>query len=462
MTDRRLIEVAFPLEQTSLDSVHEKNVRHGHISTLHIWPARRPLAACRAALIAALLPDPGTPETRRALCERIGGRVEKVIEKKRGPGARGEEKVVKKTVGGILHWGRETENKADLEFFRQEIRKAFGGRAPRVLDPFAGGGAIPLEAMRLGCNVTAMDINPVAWFILKCTLEYPQRLAGQTRPLPEFVREDRVFMEQFLKAQGFKGAMLRSQLRKLGLDGSPARASKQGSLKDAETGRDLELEVDEHTLEADLAWHVRAWGWWVLHEARRRLARYYPVYADFEPLKGVGEWRRTHPEGARPMTLVPLRDDGTPDVDSLKRRVHRRLPRGRPEAPLGRQTDRRLPVGAHRCVQELPRDAPAAEDPVAREESEQAGTARDGAKRRANGCCVLRRRQRAGRGREQRAAPRARPAVGSGDDEPIRCVVSLLWQAGHGCHEVSRFARLGSQQPNGRPDDSGRCRHAAW
>ena len=59
VTDRRLIEVAFPLKQASLDSVHEKNVRHGHISTLHIWPARRPLAACRAALIATLLPDPG-------------------------------------------------------------------------------------------------------------------------------------------------------------------------------------------------------------------------------------------------------------------------------------------------------------------------------------------------------------------------------------------------------------------
>jgi len=58
---KRLIEVDFPLKQTSLDSVHEKNVRHGHISTLHIWPARRPLAACRAALIATLLPDPGTP-----------------------------------------------------------------------------------------------------------------------------------------------------------------------------------------------------------------------------------------------------------------------------------------------------------------------------------------------------------------------------------------------------------------
>ena len=72
---KRLIEVAFPLKQTSLDSVHEKNVRHGHISTLHIWPARRPLAACRAALIATLLPDPGTPEGRKALCEKIGGKL---------------------------------------------------------------------------------------------------------------------------------------------------------------------------------------------------------------------------------------------------------------------------------------------------------------------------------------------------------------------------------------------------
>lgn len=63
----RLIEVAFPLKQTSIDSVHEKNVRHGHISTLHIWPARRPLAACRAALIATLLPDPGNKEERDQL-----------------------------------------------------------------------------------------------------------------------------------------------------------------------------------------------------------------------------------------------------------------------------------------------------------------------------------------------------------------------------------------------------------
>ena len=71
----RLIEVAFPVKQVSLDSVHEKNVRHGHISTLHIWPARRPLAACRAALIGTLLGDPGDAERRKAILERMAGRV---------------------------------------------------------------------------------------------------------------------------------------------------------------------------------------------------------------------------------------------------------------------------------------------------------------------------------------------------------------------------------------------------
>src|SRR5258708_40218129 len=119
MTDTpRLIERAFPLKQTSLDSVHEKNVRHGHISTLHIWPARRPLAACRAALIATLLPDPGTPEERQRLLEKIGGKIVQRIEKKKVNG-----KIVEKerdeTVGGVLHWGRESS--PDMDWFRAEI-----------------------------------------------------------------------------------------------------------------------------------------------------------------------------------------------------------------------------------------------------------------------------------------------------------------------------------------------------
>ena len=161
MTDKRLIEVAFPLEQVSLDSVHEKNVRHGHISTLHIWPARRPLAACRAALIATLTPDPGNARERRAIYRRMAGTVVETVEDER-VGGRTVARRKRETQGGILHWKRETENEPDLDWFRARIREAYGGRAPRVLDPFAGGGAIPLEAMRLGCEVTAVDLNPVA------------------------------------------------------------------------------------------------------------------------------------------------------------------------------------------------------------------------------------------------------------------------------------------------------------
>src|SRR5438067_35276 len=264
MTDQpRFIEVAFPLKQASLDSVHEKNVRHGHISTLHIWPARRPLAACRAALIATLLPDPGTEEGRRELLERIGGRVVRKVEKKQ-QGGKTVEVVKEETDGGILHWGRESG--PDLAWFREEIRKAYGGRAPRVLDPFAGGGAIPLEAMRLGCEATAVDINPVAWFILKCTLEYPQRLANQYRPLPAFALESREFMESYFKDKGFKGAALEVQLSTFGLKKDQAN---QPQL----TG----MQTNVVSVEADLAWHVRAWGWWVQQRAKADLERFYPT-----------------------------------------------------------------------------------------------------------------------------------------------------------------------------------------
>ena len=292
--DKRLIEVAFPLKQASLDSVHEKNVRHGHISTLHIWPARRPLAASRAALIATLLRDPGDAEKRKALLERMAGRVVEKVERKRLNG-RVVEKVKEVTEGGILHWGRE--NGPDLQWFREEIRKAYGGRVPKVLDPFAGGGAIPLEAMRLGCDVTAMDINPVAWFILKCTLEYPQKLAGQTRPLPAFALKDRDFVEAFLKAKGFKGAGLRTQLERLGHG--------NGEIQLDALPQDLPI------TEADLAWHVRAWGRWVLARARRELASYYPTYAEFEPLvQGVD----FEPQPIRPLDTD---DDGVPMLDPL-------------------------------------------------------------------------------------------------------------------------------------------------
>ncbi len=162
-----------------------------------------------------------------------------------------------------------------MQWFRDEIRKAYGGRAPKVLDPFAGGGAIPLEAMRLGCEVTAMDINPVAWFILKCTLEYPQKLAGQTRPLPAFALRDGEFMESFLKVKGFKGASLRTMLERLGHGAGETQLSY--------------LSQEDPIFEADLAWQVRAWGRWVLARARKQLASYYPTYAEFAPLASDSE-----------------------------------------------------------------------------------------------------------------------------------------------------------------------------
>ena len=296
--DTRLIEVDFPLERVSLASVHEKNVRHGHISTLHIWPARRPLAACRAALIATLLTDPGNAAARKEIYRRLAGEVVETI-KTDSRDVRTVERRRRETRGGILHWGRE--GGPDLDWFRARIREAYGGRAPKVLDPFAGGGAIPLEAMRLGCETTAIDINPVAWFILKCTLDYPRRLAGETLLLPDFARDDQDFMAAFLKAKGFRGRGL---------------ARQQAAVDHGADGDDAELVLfnDDPSHEdapphADLAWQVRAWGRRVLVRVRVELAERYPTYAEFQPLAPSGK-----PFEARPLVL--LTQDGNGETDS--------------------------------------------------------------------------------------------------------------------------------------------------
>ena len=289
---RRLIESAFPLKEASIDSVHEKNVRHGHISTLHIWPARRPLAASRAVLLATLLDDPGG-DGRRELLRRIGGSVVKKVNE------RGEKE---ETSGGVLRWGRESS--PELARLREEIREAFGGRAPRVLDPFAGGGAIPLEAMRLGCEVTASDINPVAWFILRCTLHYPRLMAGQTRPLPDFALRDRAFVEAFLKAQGIKRKSdLRAHLARLGHgDGAPEQQTS--------------FDVDPPEASADFPWHLRAWGRRVLAGARRALAARYPTYAEFDPVKTKGRRAKVSlpPKRFKPRPPVLLEPDAQGQV----------------------------------------------------------------------------------------------------------------------------------------------------
>ena len=297
-TDTRLIEVDFPLERVSIDSVHEKNVRHGHISTLHIWPARRPLAACRAALIATLLPDPGTAAERKKIYRQLAGKVVETVKTERRNG-RTVERRKRETGGGILHWGRQ--DGPDLDWFREKIRSAYGGRAPRVLDPFAGGGAIPLEAMRLGCEATAIDINPVAWFILKCTLDYPHRFAGETLPLPDFARADSGFMKAFLKAKGYKGKALARRLAALGQDGDGDEAEpvliEDGPLH------------DDVFFQASLAWQVRAWGRRLLARVRAKLAERYPTYAEFQALEPGGR-------PFEPQSLALLATDEEGEIDA--------------------------------------------------------------------------------------------------------------------------------------------------
>lgn len=290
----RLIEHAFPLRQASIDSVHEKMCHQGHIKGIHIWPARRPLAAARAALLATLLPDPGTPQGRKELCEKIGGKLSTETDK--------EGRLKEVTNGGVLRWGREIENKATLDWFSEEIRKANGGTPPKILDPFSGGGAIPFEAMRLGCESTAMDINPVAWFILKCTMDYPQKLAGQKQSLPDFILRDVVFMEEyFTKAHGLKGARLRKAMEGIG-------HKRKGVLVQDES--DFGERLGE-PLNADLSWHVRAWGRKLLGNTREKLGHLYPTYADWQPLI-PGK-----PFESRAMRLIELDDYGIANVEKL-------------------------------------------------------------------------------------------------------------------------------------------------
>ena len=345
MTGRRLIEVAFPLEQVSLDSVHEKNVRHGHISTLHIWPARRPLAACRAALIATLLPDPGDARERGAIYRRMAGRVVETVEDER-IGGRTVARRRRKTQGGILHWERKQtatgpkrtpegtrapgQNRNDLDWFRARIRDAWNGCAPRVLDPFAGGGAIPLEAMRLGCEVTAVDLNPVAWFILKCTLDYPRRLVGETRPLPAFALRDGDFVTAFLQARGVKGRALKRELADLGLGDD---RETEPRLLDSASALEAGPRVAGAGVGAPGAAGVAAATGLALSDLRRvsgAEAGRPAVRASAGEAAGAGR-------GRQPGRCAP------------ERGARRRLPEGPAEPALGGDADRRLPVGAPRA-----------------------------------------------------------------------------------------------------------------
>jgi putative DNA methylase len=204
---RKLIEVALPLEAINRESAREKSIRHGHPSTLHLWWARRPLATARAVLFAQLVDDPSshpdrfpTEEAQHAERERLHGIIERLVV-----------------------W-ENTRDEALLAEAHAEILNSTGGNPPPILDPFAGGGTIPLEAQRLGLEAHASDLNPVAVLINKALIEIPPKFAGRPPVFPGLADS---------RIGGWQGA----------------------------TG---------------LAADVRAYGEWMRDEAQRRIGEHYP------------------------------------------------------------------------------------------------------------------------------------------------------------------------------------------
>jgi putative DNA methylase len=204
---RKLIEVALPLETINRESAREKSIRHGHPSTLHLWWARRPLAAARAVLFAQLVDDPSshpdrfpTEDAQRAERERLHDIIERLVV-----------------------W-ENTRDQALLAEAHEEILKSTDRNPPPILDPFAGGGTIPLEAQRLGLKAHGSDLNPVAVLINKALIEIPPKFAGRPPVFPGLA-----------------------------------------------AGR-----IGEWEGASGLAADVRAYGEWMRDEARRRIGEHYP------------------------------------------------------------------------------------------------------------------------------------------------------------------------------------------
>ena len=210
---KKLIEVALPLEAISAASAREKSIRHGHPSTLHLWWSRKPLATCRAVLFASIVDDPSShPKvfpTEEAQ-EKERQRLFRIIER-------------------LILW-ENTNNEQVLNEARMEILKATDGHPPRVLDPFCGGGSIPLEAQRLGLEAQASDLNPVAVLITKALIEIPSKFAG----MPPVNPEARNKIQKKIQGQDWPGA-------------------------------------------SGLAEDVRYYGKWMRDEAKKRIGHLYPT-----------------------------------------------------------------------------------------------------------------------------------------------------------------------------------------
>ena len=179
---KKLIEVALPLDDINREAAREKSIRHGHPSTLHLWWARRPLAACRAVLFSSLVDDPSSRP------EEFPTEADQERERKR----------LFEIIRELVKW-ENINNEHVLGKARAEILKSTDGNPPPVLDPFCGGGSIPLEAQRLGLEAHGSDLNPVAVLITKAMIEILPRFAGQLPVNPDAQNDS-------LQSQTWRGA----------------------------------------------------------------------------------------------------------------------------------------------------------------------------------------------------------------------------------------------------------------
>jgi len=165
---KKLIEVALPLDAINAESAREKSIRHGHPSTLHLWWARRPLAACRAVIFSSLVDDPS------AHPEQFPTEEAQAVERER----------LFAIIRELVKWDNSI-NQTVLDAAHTEIMRSTDGNPPPLLDPFCGGGSIPLEAQRLGLEAHGSDLNPVAVLITKALIEIPPKFAGKPPVNPE-------------------------------------------------------------------------------------------------------------------------------------------------------------------------------------------------------------------------------------------------------------------------------------
>jgi len=167
---KRLAEVDFPIAEVSRHAAREKSIRHGHPSTLHLWWARRPLASSRAVLLALLWPDPCDPLCPATFKEEARKRLREVGRCHPGKTDEDLRRALLKFIADFANWDLAA-HRTYLEAARALVKAAYPEETPLVVDPFAGGGSIPLEALRVGCEAFASDLNPVACLILKVMLE---------------------------------------------------------------------------------------------------------------------------------------------------------------------------------------------------------------------------------------------------------------------------------------------------